>query len=157
MYAIIFVLLTAICWGSLFVILVKKPVFNYKERSRFVRSIYAIVLLNLFVVAWGDGFDVLGVSKEICLVVALLSLIPAMYAVEMLKRFLVEKFAGGFFKFKITKIDGQIWGKLFLDDIHKVFDAELDTSAKYYEVGDTVWVEVKNDNFDLPFVTVVVQ
>lgn len=154
MCSIIFVLLTAICWGSLFVILVKKPVLNYKERLNFVKVVYALVLLNLFMAAFGDG--IWGLSKAMCVVIALISSIPVMLSVVMLKRYFAEKLADGFFKLQITKIDERIWGKLFLDDIHKVLDAELITSSKYYEVGDTVWVDVKNSNFDLPFVTVIV-
>lgn len=78
-----------------------------------------------------------------------------------------------FFPFKITRvIDGRVFGKLCVDDYHLVVDAELVDLAKEqpaelegevvgravcaYSVGERLWVDVKSDNVDLPFVTVTV-
>lgn len=170
-FFIIFVLCSVICWGSVCVILWKKPVRSYKGRMKIILFLGCVMLLNVLAAAFCNVTEVL--SKEMCVIVAIVSSLPAMFGILMLKRYFVECMSSGFFPFKITRvIDGRVFGKLCVDDYHLVVDAELVDLAKEqpaelegevigravcaYSVGERLWVDVKSDNVDLPFVTVTV-
>ncbi len=154
-FFIIFVLLLLICWSSLLVILLKKPVCNFKSRNRIIFFLYGVALVNVIIAAICDSYFFF--LNGNCLVVALLSVLPVMFGSILLKRYFSEKLSESFFPFRVGRIvDGRIFGKVLVDDLHMVVDAELVAFPDEMPlVGQKLWVDVKNSNVDLPFATVV--
>lgn len=163
--AIIFIVLSVICWGSIVVILCMRPVYSYKRRMRIIWFLYAVVLANIVIAALSGG--ILGMCTDSSLVAAVSSGMPVLFAVLMMKKYFAAYMEDNFFPFRVTRIaEGRIWGKLRVDEYHFVVDAELvdfpeegtaisdEELNKRYSSGALLWVDVKNSNVDLPFVSV---